>query len=100
MEKESKFYLLKLIPPRPSFAMDMNQAEREIMLQHTVYWKDLMNKGFVVVYGPVLDPAGTYGLGIIKVTSQEQVNTFIEDDPASALGKYEVYPIQAIVPEN
>ncbi|MGN6179044.1 MAG: hypothetical protein ACTHNW_07675 [Mucilaginibacter sp.] len=39
----------------------MTPEERAIMQQHVVYWKDLMNKGTVIAFGPVLDPVGTYG---------------------------------------
>jgi len=48
-------YFLKLNPCRPTFAMDMTDDERAIMQQHVAYWGDLMNKGRVVVYGPVIN---------------------------------------------
>jgi len=43
------YYFLKLNPCRPTFAQDMTEEERAIMLQHVAYWTDLMNKGHVVV---------------------------------------------------
>ena len=91
-----KHFVLKLIPCRPTFAQDMTPEERNIMQQHVVYWKDLMDKGMVIVFGPVMDPKAVYGLGVIEVDDEEQVRTFIENDPASAINTYEYYPMRAI----
>ena len=95
-----KHFVLKLIPPRPTFAQDMTTEERSIMQQHVVYWTDLMNKGFALAFGPVIDPTGIYGLGIIEVDNLEQVNEFIANDPANGLNKYEFYPMMAVTPNN
>jgi uncharacterized protein YciI len=95
-----KYFSLKLIPSRPTFAQDMTDEERGIMQLHVDYWRDLMSKGVVIVFGPVLDPAGIYGLGIVCVDSQEQVNTLTANDPASKINKYEIHPMMAIVPEK
>ena len=93
---EKKYFLLKLIPNRLDFAQTMSEEERNIMSQHVTYWTDYINKGIAIVFGPVLDPAGVYGLGIITVNSEEQLASFIENDPAGKINKYEFYPISAI----
>ncbi|HSZ32617.1 MAG TPA: YciI family protein [Puia sp.] len=95
-----KYFALKLIPPRATFGQDMTQDERNIMIQHSAFWKSFMNEGSVVVFGPVLDPNGVYGLGIICVDNEEQVKDFISKDPANGLNRYEYYPMLAVVPEN
>lgn len=94
---EKKYFYLKLIPCRPSFAMDMNDEERAIMEQHVKYWKKLMDNDVALVFGPVLDPAGAYGVGIISVESQEQAKKITSNDPASRINSYEVYPMMAMV---
>jgi len=94
---EKKHYALKLIPKRPIFPGDMTPEERTIMEHHVAYWKELMDKGKVIVFGPVMDPKGVYGFGIIEVDSEEQVHTFIADDPAGVINDYEYYPMRAIV---
>src|ERR1700756_3607055 len=58
------YFFFKLLPPRPSFTQDMTQAERELMERHAAYWQALLNKGSVLVFGPVFDPKGPYGAGI------------------------------------
>jgi uncharacterized protein len=94
-----KYFALKLIPPRASFAQDMTEEERNIMIRHSAYWKSFMKEGAVVVFGPVLDPQGVYGLGIVAVNHEEEVKDFISNDPANGLNRYEYYPMMAVVPE-
>lgn len=95
---EKQYYALKLIPSRPDFAMTMTDDERAIMGAHVAYWTELMNKGKVVVFGPVMDPNGVYGFGVISADSDEEVTGFIAGDPAGKINKYEYYPMRAIVP--
>jgi hypothetical protein len=96
--QEKKYFVLKLNPSRPTFAQDMTDAERAIMMQHVAYWTDLMNKGIAIVFGPVLDTKGTFGIGIIAVDTEDQVNLITTNDPAAKLNKYEVLPMaRAIV---
>ena len=44
----------KLIPPRPTFALDMTETEQGIMGEHAAYWNGLYEQGFVVVFGVVI----------------------------------------------
>lgn len=59
-------YVLYLNPPRTTFMQDMTEKERKIMQQHVAYWNNFMDKGMVLAFGPVLDPQGGYGLGIVE----------------------------------
>src|SRR5512139_1392725 len=95
-----KYFALKLIPSRPDFAQTMTDEERTIMQQHIAYWRDYMNKGKVIVFGPVLDPNAVYGLGIVTVDEEEEVKALIAGDPASRINGYEYYPMLAAVPEK
>jgi len=94
---DKKHFALKLIPCRPTFAQDMTNEERAIMQQHVVYWRDLMDKGKVLVFGPVMDPKAVYGLGIIEAENEEEVKAFIANDPATKINTYEWYPMRAVV---
>ncbi len=91
-------YFLKLNPCRPTFAQDMTDEERAIMQQHVVYWNNLMNKGMVVVFGPVFDPKGVYGMGIVEVENEQQLRELTKNDPAANINTYEYYPMRAITP--
>jgi uncharacterized protein YciI len=94
-----KHFMLKLNPCRPTFAQDMTQEERDIMQQHVAYWKDLMQKEYVLVFGPVMDPEGVYGLGVIEA-DEKQVKTFVANDPASKINIYEFFEMRAVTPKN
>jgi hypothetical protein len=53
-----RLFLCRLNPPRPSFSVDMTDAERALMGEHVAYWRGLLEAGHVVTFGPVADPAG------------------------------------------
>jgi hypothetical protein len=91
-------YFLKLNPCRPTFAQDMTNAERAIMQQHVAYWGDLMNKGMVVVYGPVMDPSGVYGIGVVEAVDEAKLKEMIKNDPATEINNYDYYPMRAVIP--
>ncbi len=91
-------YFLKLNPCRPTFAQDMTEEERTTMLQHVAYWTELMNKGMVVVFGPVMDPKEAYGIGVVEVEGEEQLKELIKNDPATSINRYEYYPMRAVIP--
>lgn len=92
-----KHYFLKLNPPRTTFAQDMTAEENKIMQRHVIYWKELMDKGIVIAFGPVFDPACTYGIGIIEIADEALLHEIQMNDPALKAGnKYETYPMRAI----
>lgn len=93
---DRKYFVLYLIPPRPDFVQSMSDEERGIMTQHVAYWKEWLDKGVALVFGPVFDPAATYGIGIVAVETEEQLRSIIKNDPATAINKYEYYPMRAV----
>ncbi len=44
-----KYFLFRLTPPRRTFMNDMTDKERRLMQEYAVYWRDLMQKGWVVL---------------------------------------------------
>ena len=70
---EKHYFLAKLIPPRPSFTADMNAEERQVMMDHGAYLRKYVEAGTVIVMGPVLDPAGPWGLAVFEAGSEEEV---------------------------
>ena len=97
---DKKHFVLHLLPSRPDFAKTMSEEELAIMQDHIAYWKDLMNKGKVLAFGPVLDPKEVYGLGIVEVDSEEEVKDFIANDPAGTINKYQYFLMNAVVPKT
>jgi uncharacterized protein YciI len=93
-------FFLKLVPRRPTFSQDMTPDERAIMMQHIAYWTDLMNKGKVVVFGPVMDPVGAYGMGVVEADTEEELMSYLNGDPAVTINHYEHYLMRAVTPEK
>jgi uncharacterized protein YciI len=90
-----KYFMYKLIPPRPTFNLDMNAEEAAVMQSHIQYWNGLFAERKVLIYGPVLDPKGVFGLAVIEVGSDEEAQAMIDKDPAvtSGINKYELWPM-------
>jgi len=91
-----RFFFVRLIAPRASFMQDMTEAERAIMGQHGEYWRRQLAAGKVIVFGPVADPKGPWGLGVLRAQDEAEVARFESEDPAvtSIPGmRYEVLPM-------
>ncbi len=93
------YFLSKLIPPRPSFPLDMSDDERAVMLAHQDYWLPQVNAGLVLAMGPVLDPKGAYGVMIANVPSLKMLEDWESKDPVILSGRgfgFENYPMPSI----
>jgi uncharacterized protein len=100
--QEAQFFVNRLLSPRATFPMDMSDAEREVMGAHVQYWTRHMAEGRVLVFGPVLDPKGVWGLGVMKVRDEAEMKALLAGDPvivANVGFSYESLPMmQAVVP--
>jgi uncharacterized protein YciI len=96
MNNQKKHFFVKLNPFRSSFTVDMNDEERNIMQQHIAYWSPFLNDGTLIVFGPVMDPKGGFGVAIVAVDNEEQLKQMVAGDPANAIGSYEMHPMQAV----
>jgi uncharacterized protein len=88
-------FLYKLIPPRATFAADMSDEEAAVMGEHAGYWGGLVDEGAVVVFGPVGDPSGAWGLAVVEAETEDEVRRLGEQDPAvtSGVATFEIYPM-------
>jgi uncharacterized protein YciI len=75
-------FLFRLIPPRPTFSLDMSTDERATMMEHVEYWSALTEQGRVLAFGPVGDPRGAYGIGIVLAESKTEAEGLRDRDPA------------------
>ena len=92
---EKQYVMVRLNPPRPTFAMDMTPAEAATMAAHGEYWRGLLADGKAVAFGPVLDPAGVWGLGVLEVDDPAEVEKITAADPAVAggVGRMDTFPM-------
>ena len=79
-------FVFRLQSPRPTFALDMSDEEREIMGRHAAYWKPLIDSGQMVIFGPVLDDTGSWGLGVVEADDEEELRAFAAGDPVVTTG--------------
>ena len=94
------YFFYKLNAPRPTFPDDITPAELVLMQQHIAYLTGLMKQGMVVAFGPVVDPAGSYGIGILRLENSEDAMALGANDPAiraDAGFSFEVRPMPRLV---
>jgi len=79
-------YALRLIAPRPDFAQTLTEAEREIMNSHAAHWQPYLERGEMVVFGPVLTEEDSYGLAVVDTDDEQALRDFVAQDPVVTSG--------------
>ena len=95
-----KHFFSKLIPPRATFPGDMTPVEAKFMQQHADYWRALVAQDQAIVLGPVMDPAGAYGIGVIRAADAAAARAMVDDDPVikAQLGfRVDVHPMPSVL---
>jgi len=78
----------------------MTPEEGAMMQEHAVYWAKMMQAGVAYAFGPVMDPKGPWGLGLLRLPDEEAMRRFEAGDPVirSERGfRYEVLPFLKLV---
>lgn len=94
------YFLFRLIPPRPNFLYDMSAEEETLMGVHGVYWRGNLAAGKIIAFGPVADPKGSWGMGMLRVGEPGEAGNLTENDPVMLADKgfrYEVFPMPRAV---
>ena len=79
-------FVLRLIAPRPDFAQTLTDAERAIMNQHAAHWRPYLDRGDMVVFGPVLTDEDSYGLAVVETDDEQALRDFAAQDPVVTSG--------------
>ena len=82
--------MFRLMAPWPTFALDMTDEERKIMGRHAAYWQPLVDAGRMVVFGPVLDGTGSWGLGVVEADDEDEIRRFASGDPVVTTGTADI----------
>ncbi len=80
--------------------VDMTAEEQALMQSHALYWRELMVKGTVIVFGPVADPAGPYGLCVVRLDDKREPSGVWMEDPvikANQGFRFDVAPMPSAV---
>ena len=65
-----------------------------MMVEHVAYWRELLEQGRVVAFGPVADPAGGWGVSVVDAEDEDAVEAMIAGDPVKRRGvgfRYELF---------
>ena len=79
-------FVLRLIAPRPNFAQTMTGAERKIMNRHAAHWRPYLERGNMVVFGPILTEDDSYGLAVVETDDEQVLRDFAAQDPVVTTG--------------
>lgn len=94
------YVLCRLIPPRPDFATTLSPTEQAAMGAHLAYCKSLLEAGKALIFGPVADPAGVWGCGLLTVADDAEARALVAADPAVTAGigaRYELLPFLRVL---
>lgn len=94
------YFFYRLDPPRPTFSVDMTETEARLMREHVDYWTALLKQGRVIAFGPVADPKGAFGIGILELDDAVDANALGANDPvllANAGFRFEVHLMPRLV---
>ena len=85
-------FVLRLKAPRPNFAQTLTDAEREIMGRHAAHWQPYLERGDMVVFGPVLTDDDSYGIAVVETEDEQALRDFAAQDPVVTTGtaSYEI----------
>ena len=79
-------FVLRLIAPRPDFAQTLTDSEREVMNRHAAHWQPYLERGDMVVFGPVLTDDDSYGLAVVEADDEQVLREFSAQDPVVTSG--------------
>jgi uncharacterized protein len=79
-------FVLRLKAPRPQFAQTMTEDEREIMGRHAAHWRPYLDRGDMVVFGPILTDDDSYGLAVVETDDEQALREFAAQDPVVTTG--------------
>jgi len=79
-------FVLRLIAPRPNFAQTLTESERAIMGRHAAHWTPYLERGDMVVFGPVLTDDDSFGLAVVETDDEQALREFATQDPVVTTG--------------
>ncbi len=56
------------------------------MTRHAAHWQPLVDAGQMVVFAPVLDGTGSWGLGVVEADDEDELRAFAARDPVVTTG--------------
>jgi len=70
------------------------------MREHAAYWRELANKRTAVIFGPIADPKGAWGLAVVEAQDEAAARGLGANDPTIKAGvgfTFEIYSMPQVV---
>jgi len=66
------------------------------MQEHVRYTQEQFSAGKVLIYGPVMAPAGAFGMAVFEAADEAEVRGLLENDPTvrAGLNKFEIHSMR------
>src|SRR5271154_3467551 len=89
-------FFVRLLPPRPTFPMDITPDEKMLMQEHARYTRESFDAGKILIYGPVMAQGGAFGMAVFEVADEAEVRQVLEQDPSvlAGMNKFEIHPMR------
>jgi uncharacterized protein YciI len=79
---DKKHFLFMIRPTRAGFIDEPTADEERIMGDHFRYLKAALEAGTLLIAGPCLAGADTFGMGVLSMESEIEARVFMEADPS------------------
>lgn len=79
-------FVLRLKGNRQRFAQTLTDAEREIMGRHAAHWRPYVDRGEMVVFGPIWTEDDSYGLAVVETEDELALRAHAAQDPVVTTG--------------
>jgi uncharacterized protein len=92
-------FLVILRPARDEMPFEPTEEESRIVGEHYDYLVSLRDRGKLVVAGPSIKPGDTFGIGVLDVDDEDEVQAIVAADPAVTSGVMtaEIRPLRIAV---
>jgi uncharacterized protein YciI len=79
-------FLVILRPVRDEMPFDPTEDEARVVGDHYDYLVKLRDEGKLVVAGPSIKPGDTFGIGVLDLDDEAEVQAIVAADPAVTSG--------------
>src|SRR5581483_2459929 len=79
-------FVLRLKAPRRNFAQTITEEERASMGRHAAHSAPWLERGAMVVFGPVRSEDDSYGLAVVESEDEQELRAFAAEDPVITTG--------------
>src|SRR5262245_28298090 len=83
---EKEHFVCLIRPTRAGFVDDPTPDEERIMGEHFQYLKNALEAGTMLMAGPCIAGADTFGLIVLRMESREAAQAFVDADPSVRAG--------------